>query len=117
MYRVILGINLDEENPGYKHVILKPRPGGSLSWVKGHYESMHGKIISAWKIEGREMTYDLEIPANTSATVYLPAESVETTTESDRPIKDSSDVEIADFENGEIIIKVGSGNYKFKSKY
>jgi alpha-L-rhamnosidase len=117
IYRVILGINFDEENPGYKHVILKPIPGGGLNWAKGHYESVHGKILSRWKIEGEKMTYELEIPANTTATVYLPVESVETTSESDKPIKESSDVEIAGFENGELIIKVGSGNYKFKSKY
>jgi len=117
IYRVILGINLDEENPGYKHVILKPKPGGGLNWAKGYYESIHGKITSRWKIEDGELTYELEIPVNITATVYLPSESVETTTESDKPIKDSSDIEIAGFENGEVVLKVGSGNYKFKSKY
>ena len=64
-----------------------------------------------------DLTYEFEIPANTTATVYLPAESVESTIESDEPIKDSRDIEITGFENGEVIIKVGSGNYKFKSKY
>jgi alpha-L-rhamnosidase len=44
IYRIILGINLDENNPGYKHIIIKPQPGGPLTWVKGSYNSIHGKI-------------------------------------------------------------------------
>jgi len=117
MYRVILGINLDEENPGYKHIILKPSQGGSLSWVKGHYESIHGKIASSWKIEGGDMICELEIPANTTAMVNLPAESIETTSESGKPIKDSREIQLVSFKNNIICIKIGSGNYKFKSKY
>lgn len=117
IYRVILGINLDKENPGYKHVILKPKPGGTLTWVKGQYESMHGKIASSWKIDGGEFTFEVSIPANTTATVYLPAENVENATENGKPIKDSNEIQIVSFENKIICIKISSGKYKFKSKY
>jgi alpha-L-rhamnosidase len=72
MYRNILGINPDNENPGYEHFILQPHPGGTLTWAKGSYNSIRGEIAVSWKIEGNAFILDVEIPANTVATVILP---------------------------------------------
>jgi alpha-L-rhamnosidase len=71
LYRVVLGINFDEEEPGMKHVVISPRPGGSLAWAKGSYDSIRGRISSAWNREGRNATYRVEIPPNVRATVDL----------------------------------------------
>ncbi|MDR0865751.1 MAG: glycoside hydrolase, partial [Candidatus Symbiothrix sp.] len=73
MYRYILGINPDIEHPGYEHFTIHPRPGGSLTWAKGSYNSIRGKIAAAWKIENSIFTLEVEIPFNTTATVVLPA--------------------------------------------
>jgi alpha-L-rhamnosidase len=72
LYTYVSGIQIDEENPGYKHFILAPHPGGGLTNANAEFNSMYGKIKSAWKIEGDNFIYDVEIPANTTATVILP---------------------------------------------
>jgi alpha-L-rhamnosidase len=72
LYTYVAGINIDEENPGYKHFYLSPHIGGGLTHASAEYISMYGKIKSAWKIEEGNLIYDVEIPANTSATVILP---------------------------------------------
>jgi alpha-L-rhamnosidase len=72
LYTYVSGIKIDEENPGYKHFILAPHPGGGLTNANAEFNSMYGKIKSAWKIEGDNFIYDVEIPANTTATVILP---------------------------------------------
>jgi alpha-L-rhamnosidase len=79
MYRTIVGINPDDPTtqgaawrPGYKHFVLHPRAGGGLTWARGEYDSMYGKIVSNWRIEKGRFTYEVTIPANTSATVYVP---------------------------------------------
>ncbi|MCP4762769.1 MAG: alpha-L-rhamnosidase, partial [archaeon] len=115
--KIILGINLDENNPGYKHVILKPQPGGSLTWAKGHYESIHGNITSSWKINRGKFIFKVSIPTNTTATVYLPAENVENVTENGKPIKNTEEIQFMKFENNSIKIKINSGKYNFESKY
>ncbi len=71
LYRVVLGINFDEEEPGMKHAIIAPRPGGTLAWAKGSYDSIRGKISSSWKREGATTTYRVEIPPNVRATIDL----------------------------------------------
>lgn len=71
MYRSILGINAD--SAGYRHFTIKPAVGGSLDWVKGSYESIAGKIAVEWKVNKSDYKLSVQIPANTTATVYLPA--------------------------------------------
>lgn len=71
MYRSILGINTD--TPGYKHFIIKPMTGGSLKWAKGSYNSIAGKISVDWKEGKNDFKLSVDIPVNTTATVYLPA--------------------------------------------
>lgn len=72
LYTYVSGIKIDEENPGYKHFILAPHPGGGLTNANASFDSMYGKIKSSWKIEEDNFIYDVEIPANTTATVILP---------------------------------------------
>ena len=76
MYNYMSGIKADEANPGYKHVILQPTvdPAGRIDWVNGSYDSLYGKYISNWtSVNGEIATYEAAVPANTSATLYLPA--------------------------------------------
>jgi len=72
LYRVVAGIEIDPKNPGYKHFFIQPLPGGGLTYAKASYQSGYGEIISAWQIEAGEMSLQVKIPANTSATVKLP---------------------------------------------
>jgi alpha-L-rhamnosidase len=72
MFRHVLGINPDEEAPGYAHFTLKPVPGGSLRWAKGSYNSIRGKIVSDWKLDGETFNLNVSVPPNTTATVLLP---------------------------------------------
>ena len=58
--------------PGFKEIIIKPAVVGDLTWVKAHYDSPYGRIVSNWRREGHTVALDVTIPANTTATVYLP---------------------------------------------
>jgi len=70
-----LGIQRDE--PGFRKFILQPEPDptGQIKWAKGFYDSMYGTINSEWKVENNILVYDATVPANTTATLYLPANS------------------------------------------
>jgi alpha-L-rhamnosidase len=53
-----------------------PDPNGQITEAKGHYDSMYGRIYSAWKSQQNTWTYSATVPANSTATLYLPAKSV-----------------------------------------
>jgi alpha-L-rhamnosidase len=77
MYSVVAGIKIDEKQPGYKHILIQPRPGGGLKYAKSAVESMYGRVASAWEIADGKMKLRVEIPANATATVKLPDGKVE----------------------------------------
>src|SRR4030042_947602 len=70
-----LGIQRDE--PGFRKFILQPEPDptGKMTWAKGWYDSMYGRISSGWEVENNILTYDAEVPAKTRAPVSLPPSS------------------------------------------
>lgn len=71
------GILPDAAAPGFKHVILRPQLPQGVEWVKTSKQTPYGKVRSEWRVEGDKMIFDVEIPANTTATFYAPAAAAE----------------------------------------
>lgn len=114
-YRAVLGIRNDPARPGFEHVVINPEMMPEVTWAKGHYDSIHGRIVSNWQREGSKLTMEVAIPANTSATVHVPAKSVEAVTESGKPAGQSTDMRFLRFEKGVATFEVGGGSYQFQS--
>lgn len=110
------GIRIDESLPGFKHFLIRPQLAGDLTWANTAYNSIHGRIVSDWNLENNIMKLDVTIPANTIATVYVPAESENNVTESGNPASTSSGVTFLRMENGSAVFKVNSGSYSFAAK-
>ena len=81
MYAYMAGIRSDEALPGFRHILLQPVPDtgeqyneeSRISHVDAAYESVYGRIESEWRTqEGELVYYRARIPANTTATLYLP---------------------------------------------
>ncbi|MCA9444271.1 MAG: hypothetical protein KC964_25995, partial [Candidatus Omnitrophica bacterium] len=82
LYRNIGGINPDTDpaNAGFKHFIIRPQIGGDLTCADVSYDSVRGTIRSHWWIEEVQgpniLHLDIDVPANTTATVYVPGEDL-----------------------------------------
>ena len=116
MYRVILGINNDDARPAYEHFVIRPYPGGGLKWAKGAYESIRGRIESSWNIADGTMRFNVRIPANTTATVYVPGKDVAAVTESGKPARTATGVKFLKVEDGAVVFLVQSGSYNFEAR-
>lgn len=73
-YQGLAGIRPDPRAPGFKRIIIRPAVVGDLTWVKAHHDSPYGRIASSWKREGATLTLEVTVPANTTATVFVPGE-------------------------------------------
>ena len=109
-----LGIQRDQ--PGFQKFILQPEPDptGGIAWAKGHYDSVYGRIESAWKVEGRKLTYRATVPANTTATLYLPAGSVAAVKEGGKDVQQAPGVRFLRLERGKAVFTLASGAYQFE---
>jgi alpha-L-rhamnosidase len=113
MFRSMLGIETD--GAGFKKIVMKPEIGEGITWAKGHYDSIHGRIGSDWKREGDRFFWSINVPPNTTATVYVPARDAASVTESDKPVEQAKGVTFLYMEKGRAVFKVGSGTYEFGS--
>ena len=76
LYRIIAGVNTDENEPGYKHVIIKPTPVGDLTWAKYSTETPYGRLSVSWKKKSSQsLSVNIDIPEGSHASVYLPGKA------------------------------------------
>jgi len=115
-YENLAGIRTDKTNVGFKKIIMKPSLPDDLHFVTASYKSMHGLIASDWKKNDKNFEWAISIPANTSATVYIPAKSVSDVMESGKELSKAEGVQSVKWENGSAIVQIGSGQYKFISQ-
>lgn len=114
LYQTVAGI--DSEGPAFKRIVIKPVPGGKLNKVKGQLRTIHGLVTSAWSTANGTFTLAATIPANTTATVYVPAKDAAGVTESGKPAATADGVKFLRMENEAAVYAVGSGSYRFKAK-
>jgi len=113
MYRVMAGIDTDPAAPGYKHVLVRPRPGGGFTRVKAHHDTMHGRVSSAWTLEDGRFALDVEIPPNTTATVRLPSARLADVSEGGKALASGNGIAASRQEGDAVVVDVGSGRYSF----
>ncbi len=116
LYDSVAGIGLDAEKPGFRHIVIHPRVGGGLTSASGSLRSIRGLISSSWSVKDGLFTLDVTVPANTTATVYVPAANPAAVQESGKPAAESEGVKLLKAEGGEAAFEVQSGSYRFTVK-
>ena len=103
-------------SPGYKTILIQPVIRNGLTWANARYDSIQGRIATFWKVEGKRLALEVTVPANTTATVCVPAKGVASVTEGGKPATQVEGVKYLRQEKDEAIFEVGSGTYKFASE-
>jgi len=109
------GILPDPANPGFRHFTLRPGIVKSVDWVRCSYNSPYGKILSNWKRDGDKLNMEVTIPANSTATVHVPARDAAAVTEGGKTIGKVKGLKFLGLENNAAVYAVGSGTYRFQS--
>jgi hypothetical protein len=109
----LVGIGVDAEGAGFRNPIIKPEIVNGLEWVKGSFQTVSGLITSGWKREGNRLTLDISIPANTTATVYIPCEKESNVLENGKIASGCNGVKFLRAESGKLIYEIASGTYQF----
>lgn len=117
LYRTVAGIDLDPARPGFAHVVVRPRPGGGLTWARATYPSVRGEIISAWERDGESLTLRVTIPPGSIATIAVPTDDPAAVTEGDIPASHSPGLAACPAEPGAAVFTAGAGSYVFRSPH
>lgn len=114
MFASMLGI--DMASPGYQTIRMKPEIGHGVTWAKGHYDSIHGRIASDWKIDSGTFRWNVTVPPNTTAVISLPTAKIENVTEGGQSISGNSAVMSGVNDQDRVQVQLGSGSYVFLVK-
>lgn len=115
MWNTLAGLNIDDENPGFKRFIIKPQPVGDLKWVKADYETNYGKINIDWQVEGTDFNMKLTVPPNTEAVIIMPELKPNAAISEGGKSVSAGNIPGLSFDNeGNIIAKAGVYNFAVK---
>jgi alpha-L-rhamnosidase len=109
------GIRPETKDAGFKHFKLQPYLFNELTWAKSDFNSYYGKIKSDWKVSGNDFIWDIEVPVNTIATIYVPGIDIKKIFENGIMLNNSPGVKYIKSENGRSIFQLGSGKYHLVS--
>jgi len=117
LYRKLAGMNADENEPGYRHIIFRPQPAGDISYAKYYNNTSYGKAGIHWKkSSNNEFSMNISVPVGCRATVYVPVSENQQVTESETKAADNEFITAAGEEEGYKIFRVESGNYSFTAQ-
>ena len=116
LYRKLAGMNIDLENPGYRHIIFRPQPVGDITFAKYYNQTVDGKAGIDWISENEEFSVKITVPVGCEATVYVPLKDGKRITENGNPAEKSAETTLLKDENGYRIFKIKSGEYQFVSQ-
>lgn len=111
MFEDLAGIKA--ATPGFKEIEMKPSFVQQLYNVEANYESAAGNIKSHWNRKGSQIQWQIDVPANSSAIVHIPAATATSVKESGKAIGNAEGVVLMKWENGIATLSIGSGNYQF----
>ncbi len=113
-YEYLAGIQNTPGNCGFKQITMKPSIIDGLDEVKASYHSVHGLIKSAWMKTGQSFQWEITVPCNTTATVYIPATCKENITENGQTIPNRH-IKFVGMDGDYTVCEIGSGIYSFLS--
>jgi alpha-L-rhamnosidase len=115
-YEDLAGIRSAADHPAFKQIEMKPALPQGLQFVNAAFHSMYGPVGSSWKREAGRFTWNIKIPANTTALVHIPARSAAAVEEGGNSAMASDGVRFLRMEDGRAVFEVGSGEYVFESE-
>lgn len=113
----LLGIKCDPQAVAFKRIVIRPQVVGDLRWARGAYDSIRGTITVEWQCDGGQLTLKVTIPANTSATVYVPTKDAAKVLEGGKPATEVPGVTMIGTSVGTAKCHVESGSYVFTAPW
>jgi alpha-L-rhamnosidase len=112
-YEYLAGIQNTAGSAGFQKITMNPYPVDGLDFVTASYQSVRGEIKSAWRKEGANFIWEITVPGNAVATVYLPATAKGKVKEGGKSAASADGVKFIKTDGQYAVFEVGSGSYSF----
>jgi alpha-L-rhamnosidase len=113
LYRYAVGIDESPDDPGFHRIMLHPQFDATLGEAKATYDSSYGPITSNWKVDGNTITWEVVVPANTTALLSFPSDVTTRILEGSKDVRQSAGVAPVLRDDHHVIYEAGAGSYSF----
>lgn len=113
LYRSVAGIGQSATSVAFADLDIRPVPGGKLTSARAHYESVRGRIESAWHTAAGFFHLTVLVPPGVTATIVVPTRDPATVRESGRLVDGAPDIAVVGADEAGLTCRVDSGRYQF----
>jgi hypothetical protein len=113
----IAGIRQVPGSSSYDRILIAPEIVGDIKWAEASYASIHGEIVSKWKIERNNLIMNIKIPVNCTAVISIPQVNPGYISEGGKPIMESNQIKSIKGSGERTLCEVPSGEYTFTAHY
>ena len=117
LYRVMVGIDNVPGTVGYKNIRIQPHIGKDFTQASASYQTPYGLCSAGWNIAQQQLTLTADIPANSTAVIYVPVQGDATVLENGQPLSSLAYLQVLGKENGYLKVQAGSGKYRFTTTF
>jgi len=115
-YQTLAGINFAPQGEGFRRIEIHPHLLGDLTWVKAHFDSPCGRIVSEWRRNENRLKMCVVIPPSVKATIYVPAKSADVVFESGHLASNAKGLRLIGYVDGNAVFEAVSGKYEFTAE-
>ena len=86
LYGHVAGIDQAPGSVAYRELILRPTPGGRLTWARAEQETARGLVACGWSRDGDELTVTVVVPPGSTAVLEIPTPDPGSVRAGDAPV-------------------------------
>jgi alpha-L-rhamnosidase len=116
LYGRVAGLDQSAESVADRRLVLRPTPGGRLTWATARYDSPRGAAACGWRLTDDEIHVDVRVPVGSTAVLHLPTDDPDRAREGDTAAARSAGVTVAAREGTRLVLELAAGRYHFTAK-
>ncbi|SEG85582.1 alpha-L-rhamnosidase [Thermomonospora echinospora] len=117
LYGGVAGIDQRPGSVAYRHLLLRPRIGGRLTWASARQETPLGAAACGWSLQPEaqpeELHIEVTVPPGAVATLHIPTADPAGVREGRAELPGRAEIEVIDRLPGELVVDLASGTYHF----
>jgi alpha-L-rhamnosidase len=113
----VAGIDQTAGSVAYQELLLRPLPGGRLTWARAEQETARGRVACGWAITDGRITVDVTVPPGSTAVLEIPTAEPQSVREGDAPVTDQPGILWAQPSSAGATLRLASGSYTFSATF
>ncbi|MDX2702093.1 family 78 glycoside hydrolase catalytic domain [Streptomyces sp. PA03-6a] len=107
----VAGIDQAPSSVAYSELLLRPQPGGRLTWARAEQDTVRGQVTCGWGLADGLLTVTCTVPPGAIATLHMPTSDPGSVREGGAPAAGRPGVLAVEPHSAGAAVRLASGHY------